>query len=250
MIGMIRPNLYDYLKILAIITMTIDHIGYYLFPEYEWLRVIGRIAFPLFLFLVGFSWSYQRKRNIFLVGIMVQIFSLFSYEYFHFGSNSGNILLGICLARGGLFWIEKNQNRRIRAGIIGFFIIMGFFLHGILDYETLPFFFALRGRIARKYPKFFTLGSIVLLITFIRTIKVFNFGFQEWYLIKSQILFLFFIGIFFLCSLLKKKNTPLQTRRKRLNQGILFFSKKSLYYYGIHILILLGLGRRKYGLIG
>ncbi|MBQ7074369.1 hypothetical protein IJM86_04975 [bacterium] len=49
---MMRPNLYDYLKVLAIITMIIDHLGYYLFPEFLWMRLVGRIAFPIFLFLV------------------------------------------------------------------------------------------------------------------------------------------------------------------------------------------------------
>ena len=29
----ISPNLYDYLKVFAIIAMIIDHIGYYLYPE-------------------------------------------------------------------------------------------------------------------------------------------------------------------------------------------------------------------------
>ncbi|MBQ7617148.1 hypothetical protein IJS64_04190 [bacterium] len=37
---LVRPNLYDYLKVLALITMLIDHIGYYLFPQYDWLRLI------------------------------------------------------------------------------------------------------------------------------------------------------------------------------------------------------------------
>lgn len=38
------------IKWIAIITMTIDHIGYYLFPQLVWLRIIGRIAFPCFLY--------------------------------------------------------------------------------------------------------------------------------------------------------------------------------------------------------
>jgi hypothetical protein len=38
------------IKWIAVITMTIDHIGYYLFPSFLFLRVIGRIAFPCFLY--------------------------------------------------------------------------------------------------------------------------------------------------------------------------------------------------------
>lgn len=38
------------IKWIGIITMTIDHIGYFLFPQVTWLRLIGRLAFPCFLY--------------------------------------------------------------------------------------------------------------------------------------------------------------------------------------------------------
>lgn len=40
----------NFIKWLAVITMTIDHIGFFLFPGVMWLRIIGRIAFPCFLY--------------------------------------------------------------------------------------------------------------------------------------------------------------------------------------------------------
>ncbi len=40
------------LKWIAIVTMTIDHIGYALFPYQIWMRYVGRIAFPIFCFLL------------------------------------------------------------------------------------------------------------------------------------------------------------------------------------------------------
>ena len=38
------------LRILAIITMLVDHIGAFFFPEALWLRAIGRLSMPLFVF--------------------------------------------------------------------------------------------------------------------------------------------------------------------------------------------------------
>ncbi|WP_208559934.1 TraX family protein [Marinilactibacillus kalidii] len=38
------------IKWIGIITMTIDHAGYFLFPQFIWMRIIGRIAFPCFLY--------------------------------------------------------------------------------------------------------------------------------------------------------------------------------------------------------
>lgn len=40
------------LKVIAILCMTIDHIGAVLLPQYRILRVIGRVAFPIFAFLI------------------------------------------------------------------------------------------------------------------------------------------------------------------------------------------------------
>ncbi|MEG2144984.1 MAG: TraX family protein, partial [Oscillospiraceae bacterium] len=40
------------LKLLAILLMTVDHVGAILFPEIGALRIIGRLAFPIFAFLI------------------------------------------------------------------------------------------------------------------------------------------------------------------------------------------------------
>lgn len=54
----LRPNLYDYVKIVAIGLMIVDHVWYFLFPDVYWLRLIGRLAMPSFLFLVGLNGFY------------------------------------------------------------------------------------------------------------------------------------------------------------------------------------------------
>ncbi len=49
------------IKWIGILTMTIDHVGHYLFPGVTWMRVIGRIAFPCFLY--GAIEGTERTRN-------------------------------------------------------------------------------------------------------------------------------------------------------------------------------------------
>lgn len=49
------------IKWIGIVTMTIDHIGYFLFPELMWMRIIGRIAFPCFLYAI--IEGTERTRN-------------------------------------------------------------------------------------------------------------------------------------------------------------------------------------------
>ena len=41
------------LKLIAVVTMFIDHLGYTLFPGVLWLRCIGRLAFPIFAFQIA-----------------------------------------------------------------------------------------------------------------------------------------------------------------------------------------------------
>lgn len=46
---------HDLLKTLAVITMIIDHVGYYFYPDIEWFRVVGRLSFPIWAFLIGYA---------------------------------------------------------------------------------------------------------------------------------------------------------------------------------------------------
>ncbi len=75
----------DILKLVAIITMTIDHIGAVLFPgslelfpQFELLRIIGRLSFPIFSYLIvlGVETTRNRKRyyiRLFAFAVISQI---------------------------------------------------------------------------------------------------------------------------------------------------------------------------------
>ncbi len=66
------------LKIIACLTMLIDHIGYLLFPQVMWLRWIGRLAMPLFAFFIAEGARYTSNKlryflQIFLLGVGCQL---------------------------------------------------------------------------------------------------------------------------------------------------------------------------------
>lgn len=67
------------LKMIAVITMTIDHIGAVLLPQYLILRVIGRLAFPIYSFLVvnGFRHTKDVKKYIIRLGSFAIISEIF-----------------------------------------------------------------------------------------------------------------------------------------------------------------------------
>lgn len=64
------------LKIIALITMIIDHIGAVFYAEYLFLRIIGRIAFPIFAFFVAKGCEYSKNKKKYLLRLL--IFALIS----------------------------------------------------------------------------------------------------------------------------------------------------------------------------
>lgn len=63
------------LKMIAIVAMLIDHIGAVLFPQVELLRIIGRIAFPIFAYTLveGFLHTRDVKKYMLRLGILALI---------------------------------------------------------------------------------------------------------------------------------------------------------------------------------
>lgn len=76
------------LQCIAIITMMIDHIGYKLFPGVDFLRMIGRLAFPTFVFMLteGFVHTSSRKKYFLRLGIFALVSEL-PYQMFAWGNN-------------------------------------------------------------------------------------------------------------------------------------------------------------------
>lgn len=93
-----KKNLTNFdLKLIAIITMTIDHIGAIIYNDIDIFRIIGRISFPLFAFLLveGFKNSSNRLKY-FLRLIIFAFITQPIYDY-AFKSNTLNILFTFSL---------------------------------------------------------------------------------------------------------------------------------------------------------
>ena len=77
----------ELLKWIAIITMTADHVGVILYPELEVLRLIGRLSFPLFAYLLMLGMETTRNiRNYF---IRLFVFAFISQVPFFLATDSG-----------------------------------------------------------------------------------------------------------------------------------------------------------------
>lgn len=54
------------LKWIAVLTMVVDHVGAILFPDQIWMRVIGRVAFPIYAYCLaeGFRYTSDYRRYL------------------------------------------------------------------------------------------------------------------------------------------------------------------------------------------
>ena len=132
----------DRLKVIAMITMVIDHIGAVLFPNVLWLRLIGRISFPLYVWLLvmGFLHTSGFKRYMLNMGI----FALLSEIPFDLalwgkvGFEGQNIYFALLLSLIMLYFLkhflEKGEGIANRAGCLAV-ILAAMSVAGILRFD-------------------------------------------------------------------------------------------------------------------
>lgn len=108
-----------HLKIIALITMFIDHIGYVIFPNHFWLRYIGRIAFPIYAFLIseGLKKTSNIKKYLRNLLILALISELFYDLCFNKNINlfyKTNTIYTLFIASLSIYLYNKNSNSIIK----------------------------------------------------------------------------------------------------------------------------------------
>ncbi len=123
------------MKIIALIAMTIDHLGMELFPELTILRIVGRLAFPIFAYMIAEGCVYTKNRKRYL-GMMAGLAVLCQLVYFFAeGSLYQCILVTFSLSIGLIYLIDYTLEKREGMGII----LLCIFLMGVFFVtELLP----------------------------------------------------------------------------------------------------------------
>ncbi len=74
-----------FLKLIAIISMLIDHVGGNLFPQYPAFRWIGRLAFPIFAYCLTVGLLYTRDIKKYI--LRLSVFALISQPFYIFATH-------------------------------------------------------------------------------------------------------------------------------------------------------------------
>lgn len=99
----------DALKIIGIVTMAVDHIGLILFPQVIFLRIIGRLAFPIFAWYLaeGYVHTSSRKKYAMRLGL----FAMATQAPYYLATNLNNLNIFFTLLVG-LFAIDCFRKKR------------------------------------------------------------------------------------------------------------------------------------------
>lgn len=104
------------LKLIALVTMTIDHVGMLLFPYSVILRVIGRLAFPIFAYMIAEGCTHTRSMGRYL-GTMAAMAAIYQLVYFFVdGSLYQSILVTFSLSIGLIWLLQWAQTRKDATG--------------------------------------------------------------------------------------------------------------------------------------
>ncbi|MEN9338223.1 MAG: hypothetical protein RIQ41_537 [Candidatus Parcubacteria bacterium] len=101
------------IKLLAIVTMVIDHVGLFFFPHVEIARLIGRIAFPLFAWLIANGAYhthdiYRYFRRLLVLACISQIPFTLANQLIGAPAFYLNVVFTLSLGLFGIILIRKN----------------------------------------------------------------------------------------------------------------------------------------------
>ncbi len=117
------------LQWIAVIAMTIDHVGLYLCGDFWPMRVIGRLAMPIFCLLLVEGFCHTRSRSRYLARLLIFAFAALiphlTLAVLTHVSFSLNVLFTLALSLLALVCVEKG--RWCLLGLIPIFALVIFF---------------------------------------------------------------------------------------------------------------------------
>lgn len=179
------------LKIIALITMMIDHYGAIFHGDIPLFRIIGRLAFPIYCFLL--VEGYIHTRDVKKYASRLFIFALISELpfdlafYGQLGTQHQNIFFTLFIGLIAMYFMDKYETRGKR--------LLIFYLAGILatllatDYSLIGIIYILSFYKSRNLPKEKRLAIVGLVIFAVNLLSMATI--QQYSLLALPILYLY-----------------------------------------------------------
>ena len=128
------------LKVIAMISMVIDHIALYLLEHgtvlYETMRCIGRIAFPVFAFLIAEGFIHTRSRyRYFFTLLGFAVISEIPWYLLNGADGTHNVMFTLALGVVTLMVLENLLQRSLAQGFLWTLGMAGLASWLSVDYE-------------------------------------------------------------------------------------------------------------------
>lgn len=213
------------LKLIALISMTCDHVGLQLLPDVMLLRILGRLALPIFAYMIAEGCRYTRNRKKYLMRMAGLALLCQVVYFFAMGSLYQCILVTFSLSISLIYALDELQeNPSARSRLTALGLLVTVFVLCVVLPDFLPGFetdYGLMGVLLPVLIYFgrpahhFLLAGVILLC--------FSYGGLQWWSLAA-------------IPLLSRYNE----QRGKYNMGKLFY-----IYYPAHLVILYGLSLLK-----
>jgi len=196
----------NYLKLVGIISMLIDHIGKYFYSQYVFLQAIGRIAFPIFAYqlTIGYQKTSNKKRYI----LRLLLFGAISQPIFYLVTKKLELNILFTLALGfWALWVWETKKYQyfylvfplslfVEYQWYGVLMILGFFI--IKDVFKQALFFVLNNSCYVFFEKFPLQFYSLLALLFIYKFNYFKVKLPKYFF------YIFYPGHLLIIYLIKK----------------------------------------------
>ena len=192
------------LKIIAMVSMLLDHVGLLFFPDVVIFRILGRIAFPIFAYMIAEGCRYTKNKIKYLgmiagMGIVFQIVYFVAMQSLYQG-----ILITFSLAIILIYAIDgvvKSQKIWVRLAslftillVVAFVVVLPYLLSGTdfdIDYGVWGILLPVLVYFMPSRPWQVGAASLFLLIRVLYYIFVIPMPVQAWSLLTVPLLALY-----------------------------------------------------------
>ena len=262
----IQPNSHDWLKAIAILLMVVDHIGVYFYPAEYWYRFVGRFSFPMFFFLIGytfqglrsdspedsegawkkyylmlpaplqqlinFTWAFNIKADLLFCLLLITVANYWLTQTLF----PLNILFTVIVCRVALYLLEKYN-------LLDNWLIAGWLVLAvahvplvfIYEYGSVAILISVMGYLIRRDRRGEIKSLTFIMLTYLTYCVSQMFFFPPTFNYIA-LLYTGMAALFVILSDYKLRDTEFLPRLTPVNYSVMFISRYSLYVYTGHLL--------------